>query len=387
MLRQSTFVLCGMTLVFTLAAAASATTYTLTDLGVLASGTGNNSYAEAVNDYGVVAGESDTSGNSKIFPTTYTPGPGAAWFNIDSGSSTFSTLGGYANGINDSGLVSCWKPGASAQTFVYNTNTSTYTNIGTQPGACNGATRVLCGCNSYYTGIDNTYLNSMNSSGEIVGEYLTAAGNLNGYIWNGSSTTDVPSPGTMSMTGINNSGVAVGNYQAGSNPIPTGFYYSGGTALTSITDMAYPEAINGNAVVGGDQEAPGVIEAAVYTLGNSSATYLGFLPGDSFSIAYSASSSGTVVGAGTTDAFVYSNGVMTDLNTLVQGGLGPFSELNFACGISPNGEYIVGDGTIAATGYTHGFLLTATATPEPSTLLLAVSGLMGLLACAWRKRK
>jgi hypothetical protein len=25
--------------------------------------------------------------------------------------------------------------------------------------------------------------------------------------------------------------------------------------------------------------------------------------------------------------------------------------------------------------------------PEPSTLLLAASGLVGLLACAWRKRK
>jgi probable HAF family extracellular repeat protein len=378
MLRQTNLVLMGLALVLATAATASATTYTLTDLGTLG---GSTSYAEAVNDYGVVAGASNNNGSSKIFGAIYT---GGGWLNIGSG---FSSAGGYANGINDNGLVSGWKPGASAATFVYNTNTSTYTNIGTQPGVCNGAARVLCGCNSYYTGIDSSYLNSINSSGEIVGEYLTSAGNLNGYIWNGSSTTNVPSPGTMSMTGINNSGVAVGNYQAGSNPIPTGFYYSGGTALTSITDMAYPEAINGNDVVGADQEAPGVIEAAVYTLGNSSATYLGFLPGDSFSVAYSASSSGTVVGAGTTDAFVYSNGVMTDLNTLVQGGLGPFSELNFAYGISPNGEYIVGDGTIASTGYTHGFLLTAVATPEPSTLLLAASGLMGLLAYAWRKRK
>ena len=77
---------------------------------------------------------------------------------------------------------------------------------------------------------------------------------------------------------------------------------------------------------------------------------------------------------------------MTDLNTLVQGGLGQFTELNIAYGVSPNGEYIVGDGTTSA-GYTQGFLLTAVATPEPSTLLLAVSGLMGLLACAWRKHK
>ena len=33
--------------------------------------------------------------------------------------------------------------------------------------------------------------------------------------------------------------------------------------------------------------------------------------------------------------------------------------MNVAYGISPNGQYIVGDGTVASTGYTYGFLLTA----------------------------
>ena len=32
-------------------------------------------------------------------------------------------------------------------------------------------------------------------------------------------------------------------------------------------------------------------------------------------------------------------------------------------------------------------IMTAVATPEPSTLLLAATGLLGLLAYAWRKRK
>ena len=45
----------------------------------------------------------------------------------------------------------------------------------------------------------------------------------------------------------------------------------------------------------------------------------------------------------------------------------------------------VGSGPFA--GDTQGFLLTAVATPEPSTLLLATAGVAGLLAYAWRKHK
>ena len=58
------------------------------------------------------------------------------------------------------------------------------------------------------------------------------------------------------------------------------------------------------------------------------------------------------------DAFLYTGGTMTDLNTLTIGP-NPFTDLNVAYGISPNGHYIVGDGTVASTGYTYGFLLTA----------------------------
>jgi probable HAF family extracellular repeat protein len=178
--------------------------------------------------------------------------------------------------------------------------------------------------------------------------------------------------------------VVVGNYAAGSDPSPSGFYYSGGTCYT-INGMTDPEAINGNTVVGANDNGS-ALDAAVYTLGNSNATYIGSFAGATQSIAYSVSTSGTVVGFSGNDAFVYSNGTLSDLNTLVQGGLGAFSDLSCAYGISPNGEYIVGDGT-TSTGYTQAFLLTAVATPEPSTLLLAAGGLVGLLAYAWRKRK
>ena len=171
-------------------------------------------------------------------------------------------------------------------------------------------------------------------------------------------TTPATPAGTTCVSGINNSGVAVGNYQIGINPIPVGFYSVNGTEH-DIGSMAYPQAIAGNEVVGADYvftSGQGWTYAAVYTLGASSATYIGAAGQDSF--AYGASSNGTVVGYSGNDAFVYTGGTMTDLNTLTIGP-NPFSDLNVAYGISPNGQYIVGDGTVASTGYTYGFLLTA----------------------------
>ena len=383
MLRQTTLVLLGLAVVLATAAAASATTYTLTDLGVLP-GTGTTSYAMGVNDSGVVAGAlTTTTAGASIAAAVYT---GGAWDNIVA---VIGITKSVANGITDSGLVSCSK-GLQVDSYIYNTNTSQYTNIGTQPGVCNGLVN-HCGTDTfpYDTGSYETGT-PMNSSGEIVGFYNPTSGSTtpNLFVYSGGmngSTSTVTTPGTnlssiTGASGINNSGVVVGNYQLGGNPNPTGFYYSGGTCNT-ISSMGCPEAINGNEVVGADND--GV--AAIYTLGAGSATSIGTLGGYQ-SIAYAVSSAGTVVGysyetSGAQAAFIYNNGAMTDLNTLVQGGLGQFTELNIAYGVSPNGEYIVGDGTTSA-GYTQGFLLTAVATPEPSTLLLAVSGLMGLLACA-----
>jgi probable HAF family extracellular repeat protein len=46
-------------------------------------------------------------------------------------------------------------------------------------------------------------------------------------------------------------------------------------------------------------------------------TPLGFLPGDTYSSAYTVTADGSVVvGYGTNHAFVWTNGVMTDLGTL-----------------------------------------------------------------------
>jgi probable HAF family extracellular repeat protein len=152
-----------------------------------------------------------------------------------------------------------------------------------------------------------------------------------------------------------------------------------------------PESIGGNYVTGSIynyDNGSAYQDAFIYTVGQADATDI--IP-ESNSCGYAVNSSGTVVGistntSGVNSAFIYSGGTVTNLSTLIS-GTNPFSSIECANGISDNGEYIVGYGIENSTGDTTAFLLTAVPTPEPTTLLLAASGLIGLLAYAWRKRK
>jgi probable HAF family extracellular repeat protein len=360
MFRRSIVVAGLWGLLFSAAGGASAQYY-VTDLGVLAGG--NQSYAMAVNDSGVVAGASWTG--TKLASARATIYSNGAWVNI--GSAVNTAGGTFATGINDSGQVSLWSRSNSTaveDSYIY--QNGTYTNIGAQPGACNGLPN-QSGCDtSYFATGSYTFAGAINSSGQIAGVYSATNGNEGAFIWNGSSTTAVTTPGTDNgsngstyFSSINNNGVAVGDWQEGNAPPGIGFYYSGGTTH-NINGGTSPEFIAGNDVVGNNDFTG---DAFLYTLGATSATNIGTLGGDEGSTAYGVNSSGTTVGvswssSGTDRAFVYSGGTMTDLNTLVMGA-NPFSNLQEAIGISGNGQYIVGNGIVASTGETEGFLLTA----------------------------
>jgi probable HAF family extracellular repeat protein len=87
---------------------------------------------------------------------------------------------------------------------------------------------------------------------------------------------------------------------------------------------------------------------------------LGRLPGYLFVHPYAVNGQGVVVGEASNSAnkrvaFVWQNGIMTDLNTLIPATSGWL--LQDATGINDNGQ-IVGTGTIG--GQMHGFLLTIT---------------------------
>ncbi len=87
--------------------------------------------------------------------------------------------------------------------------------------------------------------------------------------------------------------------------------------------------------------------------------------------------------AGARHAFLYGDGVLVDLNSLLPPGSGWV--LGQATGINDSGQ-IVGEGII--NGQTHGFLLSPSAqpsVPEPGTLALLVTAFSGLLAYGWRR--
>jgi probable HAF family extracellular repeat protein len=86
-------------------------------------------------------------------------------------------------------------------------------------------------------------------------------------------------------------------------------------------------------------------------------------------------------GSESPDAFLYRNGKMTDLNSLID----PGCDLRLGCAtaISDNGQ-IVGFGVNSAWEG-HAFLLTPI--PEPPTFVIFGVGAISLLAYAWRRPK
>ncbi len=88
-------------------------------------------------------------------------------------------------------------------------------------------------------------------------------------------------------------------------------------------------------------------------------------------------------------AFLFTNGTMLDLNTLIVSGSGYATSgftMTTAKGISNSG-FITGIGT-SADGSTHAFLLTPEAVPEASTTVsLGLLLVLGGLAVAVRKKR
>jgi probable HAF family extracellular repeat protein len=105
---------------------------------------------------------------------------------------------------------------------------------------------------------------------------------------------------------------------------------------------------------------------------------LGTLGGENSS-ARGINAAGWVVGTADTstgsDAFLYENGVMYDLNSLI--GNAPGIDLTEALAINDNGQ-------ILANGPNGTYLLTPI--PEPSSLWLAFTGLLPILASVSKRR-
>jgi probable HAF family extracellular repeat protein len=271
----------------------------------------------------------------------------------------------------------------------------------------------------------DTFANGINTSGVIVGtSYVN--GQAHGTVWAGSGSTDLGAGsfaigindadviiggnghafvlangayqdlgvlqvgGWSSASGINQSGTVVGDASVGSGF--HGFIWTAGTGMLPVGDLgggtSHATGINNDGAVVGTATLASGYEHAFLAIG-AKITDLGTLGGGS-SFAYSINESGAVVGYSWLTsgqhphAFVYSNGIMLDLNSLLASGSG--WELTEAYGINDAGQ-IVGSGLF--NGQVSAFRLDptsaaiqgASAVPEAGTTMLVAIGL-GLLIIA-----
>lgn len=335
--------------------------FTITDLGDSLGG--SQSSAAAINASGQVAGTAYTSA-SDFVPFLYSSG---SMLNVGS-------LGGFdgnANGVNagsqvvGSSYLNSTDGQSAVRAFLY--NGTQMQNLG-----------LLAGDNF-------SVARGINDNGEVVGGSYTAQGNPHAFLYSGGQMKSIGTlGGTLSLArAINDNGVIVGNSTTTGDQQVHAFLYNGTMHDLNPVGVTSSDAYAINA----SGEVAGVV-------GNNEDVYQGFFYngttvvnigtlGGSESYAYGINDSAQVVGMSeytggsnsTLDhAFLYANGAMIDLNTLISPTSG--WTLVSATAINDNGQ-IAGTG-INPSGQTDGFLLNPVV-PEPaSASLLFLSG-AGLL--------
>ena len=236
-----------------------------------------------------------------------------------------------------------------------------------------------------------TFSSGINDRDQVVGtSYRRTMNCYRGFLWQNGAMIDI---GGFLPTGetlpddINNAGLIVGSSATASYEQP--FLYENGTMTQLPILPGYvrgaADAISPNGNIAGtcrkdyyfDCQATAWIGGRTYALGTL---------GQSASRALDVNDMGQVVGSvGQNDsspvaAFLWQDGTMYDLNTLVLDGSGYVVRQAYA--INNAGQIV---GTARYNNQTRAVLLTPV--PEPSTFVLLGLGALGLLACAWRQRR
>ena len=324
-----------------------------------------------------------------------------------------------ANGINDSGTAVGSYNGAAfsysdrvitsigANNSLRFTSANAINSGGTVVGeAFNGTTEQA----AIFTSTANIFLGSatynsrataINAGGTIVGDARNSAAGYQAVIF--SATPERPptiiDAANSNATAINIGGTIVGITSVAS--VNHAFSYTSSGGLKDLGTFGgtagYANGINDSGTIVGDYaDSNGSAHAVSYANGvvtslDSSGTY-------AMSVATAINNSGTIVGyagAGPIGntlpiAFVYSNGELSNLNSLVSGLPGGESLVQ-ATAINTNGD-IVGFGNSGPDTAAFGFLLTpipaGVAAPLPGSLPLLAMGTAGLgLALLAAKRR
>jgi len=298
----------------------------LLDLGTLG---GDSGQANAINNFGQLAGEAEPLGS-------LTP---HAFFFDGATMADLGTLGGsssHAGFINDAGQLagsSLTFGDAETHTFLYGSNTMT--DLGT-----------LGGTYSIPYGLNN--------SGQIAGQSTTAGNTMHAFLYSGGVMNDLGTLGGDYATAfdINDSGVVVGESSTNdsvihpfifANGVLTDLKGLGGSYATAFAINNAGQVLGSSSTLVNGEEGP--YHGFVYA--NGTLTDLGTIPGGANTFAYAQNNLGQVVGqADTADpaisvAFLWQNGVLTDLNTFLPTNSG--WQLQLATLINDSGR-IVGIG-------------------------------------------
>ncbi len=318
--------------------AAAQSQYTITDLGTLP--TFDSSEAGGTNASGQVAGWSTSAGIDHGF----------VWAS-DSGMLDLGTLGfssSAAIGINDLGQAAGEVYNNSQGPFhaFFWTSDAGLTDIHV-PGSFSSSEAM-----------------GINAAGQIVGR-LSNPDLAHAFLWtSGAGMSDLgPMPGLTDSfaTGINDAGQVVGTSSDAANG--RAFLWTGDAGFTDLGTLpgfryALASAINASGqVVGEASNDTGPIHGFLRT-SDGTMMDLGTLPGFLYVQPYAINAPGVVVGQvsngpGSGRAFIWQDGVLTDLNTLIPSESGWV--LKIATGINSNGQ-ITGTGSVG--GRTGAFLLT-----------------------------
>jgi probable HAF family extracellular repeat protein len=313
-------------------------TYTVTDLGTLHGGTVSG--AKAVNATGEITGYAYNSNDA-----------GSDVFLYSGGTMTdMGTLGGkwaVGNGVNGSGQVAGYSTIASGGYHAFVSNGGKLTDLGDLGGG-------------------SAVAYAINDAGQVVGSAVTAQGSNHPFLYSSGKMTDLGTLGSPdgnnwwnTAQGVNKQGVVVGtSYDAQGNFF--GFMWRNGTMIKMGTlGGAWSQAYavnNKNQVTGVAYTRNGSAHAFLAT--NGVLRDLGTISDPtSTTWGFGLNDAGIVVGQSTFQstyhAFVYSGGVMKDLNKLIPARSGwvllTANDIN-------NAGQIVGEGL--HNGKQHGFLLT-----------------------------
>jgi probable HAF family extracellular repeat protein len=247
---------------------------------------------------------------------------------------------------------------------------------------------------SGWFGIENPFANDsassvgMASNGSLVGNAFTPSGTSHAIVWQSNGTwIDLNSlaSGYSNITAqaVNSSGLITGSADGKT-------FISNGSTITTLNDPASlsstGNAISSDSRVAGSRILSGGVERAFVTDSLGVITDLGTLGGLNSS-ALGLNALGAVVGwslnsSGQQRAFLYSNGVMTDLNTLLTVN----GEWLIQSAIAINQSGIILATAVNAFGEYRTVLLTPEV-PEPSSHLLSVLGLSMLFGRRFLNRK